>query len=86
MTKMAGVDYCSEPSCFQGKRVRVKSYYSSVILTLTPVENGESLPCLPLWIFGASLSGWCGGHVTITHPEWYYCLGRTIVATRYLLV
>ena len=50
------------------------------------MENGDSLPCLTLWIFGASLSGRCGGHVTITPPAWYYCLGRTILATSYLLV
>ena len=27
-------------------------------------ENGYSLSWLPLWIFGASWSGWCGVHVT----------------------
>ena len=34
-------------------------------ISLPPVENVDSLPWSLLWIFGASFSGWCGGHVTL---------------------
>ena len=65
MLKMALFEYSSEPSFSQRNKVRVKSDYSSVTITIPPVENVYSLPCLPLWRFGAYLSGWCGGHVSL---------------------